>query len=324
MGFFFQVSTLAVGRSRHDITQICSDIGRRVGIFFNKLHKSTTREKILEHFTSATTSLSTAFSSQPPNLLAHNFTRQPVREATVSPILGRLKDYKVTNADILAAWVEDDFERRNAPGESCFSLGDCHPGSILVTRWEQEEIVAIENFSSFNSPRSLSQPAVAVIDWEFSNSEDRGINGDIAQLLASLHCLLIDLSSEKYSLLYLAVRSFAQSMVVAYRNGAPVVIERTPSPSIENDDRKINSLSLLLLRSAMILHGREMINQAIERSWTHGESSTAEMVSVGTWYIIHAADNVDTMIQDPNWNSIWSTVDEEDLLLSIFNSDSPY
>lgn len=52
----------------------------------------------------------------------------------------------------------------------------------MVPSWDQ--IASI--LSRPTSERG--KPTVAVIDWEFASASGRGVNGDMAQLPASLHC----------------------------------------------------------------------------------------------------------------------------------------
>jgi len=46
------------------------------------------------------------------------------------------------------------------------------------------------------------------------------------------------------------------------------------------------------------LHGREMINQAVERK---RGLSVSEMVQAGAWYSERAGENVEGMLEEENW-----------------------
>jgi hypothetical protein len=65
------------------------------------------------------------------------------------------------------------------------------------------------------------------------------------------------------------------------------------------------SENLLVFRSALILHGREMINNAVQREWPSSAQKECsvliqEMVRKGAWYIERAGDNVKEMLDTMN------------------------
>jgi hypothetical protein len=66
-------------------------------------------------------------------------------------------------------------------------------------------------------------------------------------------------------------------------------------------DLEVPSESLQVFRSAMIVHGREMINNAVERVWPSSAQNECsvliqEMVRKGAWYIDRAGSNVNEML----------------------------
>jgi hypothetical protein len=77
--------------------------------------------------------------------------------------------------------------------------------------------------------------------------------------------------------------------------------------------------SIGILRSALILHGREMINQAFERQWEIEEvlsGSVQDMVSAGSWYLNIAGVDVEDMLQPANWNAIQ---ERDNSILGLFD-----
>ncbi|KAK0733820.1 hypothetical protein B0T26DRAFT_685837 [Lasiosphaeria miniovina] len=65
---------------------------------------------------------------------------------------------------------------------------------------------------------------------------------------------------------------------------------------------------MAIFRSALILFGRETVNQAVDLQWdiSNGpsESLVAEMVAAGAWYLERAGDSVEEMLQDENWDKL--------------------
>ena len=71
----------------------------------------------------------------------------------------------------------------------------------------------------------------------------------------------------------------------------------------------------------MILHGREMINNAIERTWpnlTKKETNVLvqEMVRKGAWYIERAEDDVGKMLEAGNWEQLLK--EDSRIMLNLF------
>jgi len=82
------------------------------------------------------------------------------------------------------------------------------------------------------------------------------------------------------------------------------------------------NLHLQMFRSALILHGREMINNAIEREWA-GKDSTIlvkEMVEKGAWYIERARDDVRGMLEAANWDEL--LMEDDRIMLNLFGIET--
>lgn len=71
-----------------------------------------------------------------------------------------------------------------------------------------------------------------------------------------------------------------------------------------------------LLRSALILHGWEMINQAVEREWSTEGLSVSEMVQAGAWYLERAGEDVEDMLEEGNWEEL--TREDHGNILRLF------
>jgi hypothetical protein len=148
---------------------------------------------------------------------------------------------------------------------------------------------------------------LAIVDWEFATAKgSRGANGDMAQFLASLHLLLLSLrrpnSRDSVSPAY---EAFQRWVCDAYAYLKLFHISRSPGNPI-----------MWLLRSALILHGREMINQAVEREWSTEGLSVSEMVQAGAWYLERAGEDVKDMLEEGNWEEL--TREDHGVILRLF------
>lgn len=265
------------------LKEIASNIGSRVGAFFAALHQP----RLLQTITDGPVA----------EILNHSLTKDVVFDAAVKPIKDRLQTLGGIDshtAEKLYARVEQDFVRDAYPGESCFQLGDFHPGSILVsppatlsstTGIQHEEI----------------DPSVAVIDWEFAGTAGaRGVNGDMAQFLASIQ--VVQMMSRPDSLCYAAAEAFTKAMCSAYREGSPW------SETVRSD-RSTASGAMQVFRSALILLGREIINLSGWRDMVSEGASIEQIVRAGAWYLERAGDGVEDMIQQANWDKLMSVGD---------------
>ncbi|KAK1765995.1 kinase-like domain-containing protein [Phialemonium atrogriseum] len=266
-------------------------LGHRVGAFFAELHRPSTLAHIHLH--------------SPPSDLAildrAPITAPLVRSAAVEPIRFRLRSpgglTDAAEADALYARVVGDFERANAPaGESCLSIGDCHPGAILV-----DPVLLL--LSGGDDEGEV--PDMGVIDWEFSTARrGRGANGDAAQFLASVHALWLSLAPGSPA--WKATGAFGRAMCEGYAEGA----------GYAGRDVRMDPAVVGISRSALILHGRELINQAVERPWGSRGRSVAEMVREGIWYLERAGDGVDEMLEQGNWDLLMG--EESGFMLRLF------
>lgn len=271
--YFAAIPSLEVGISEdaHDINRT---LGSRIGEFFASLHSPNTWQLV-----------SRAISGSFENPV----TKDLILEAAVMTIQNYLVQFKVPNAQMLFHRVLADYQRANLPEERCFTLGDFTPGAVLLA-------------ASGDGTQSMG-----VIDWEFSG-DGRGPNGDMSQFLAVMHLLLIAAppGSQRYS----ALDAFIQGVCSAYNShslvrpeqqdllalGQSVAAQTEPRDGFQN---------LKILRSALILHGREMINNAVEQEWQnspHKERSALvqEMVQKGAWYLERAGESVEEMLDPEN------------------------
>jgi hypothetical protein len=81
-------------------------------------------------------------------------------------------------------------------------------------------------------------------------------------------------------------------------NGYGKAAEFNKKEFVESDGNQKTRLQLL--RSSMILYGREVINQVFEReaAWGANEATLTEMVAEGALYIDLAGDNTDAMLEN--------------------------
>ncbi len=253
----------------------CAEIGDRVGTFFAKLHALETSQAVRE-----------AASEGDLGLLTQSSAKEVVYEAAVQPVLQRLQveeGLDGATARELFSRVEADFERDPYRVEASLVMGDFHPGCILVSRaldWAQPGGSAVD---------------VGVIDWEFATMRDgRGVNGDMAQFLASIHTLLLSLPAESRA--HRAARHFAEALCTAYA--------RQSNLATRLGDRSPSNIFTHVFRSAVILLGREIINQAVDRPWENPHTSVEAMIASGAWYLARAGANIDEMLEAENWDAL--------------------
>ncbi|KAK4234202.1 kinase-like domain-containing protein [Achaetomium macrosporum] len=274
-------------------------IGARLGTFFASLHSASTLA---------------AIQGQGPNdieavrVLDKSLTRQVVRDAAVAPILARLQDpggLDAAAAERLYARAVADYERGpiHGPGqleECCLSMGDFHPGSVLGKQ-----------------KGDVAAPVVGVIDWEFATTENgRGVNGDMAQFLASMHVLMLSLAREgEIGAVREAVELFLRELCSAYAKRSDLA--RRVKDAVAARRIKADEPALRIFRSTLILFGRETINQAVERTWEHVPAvSVEEMVRAGAWYLERAADSIEEMVVDRNWEELMK--EKPKMMLGLF------
>lgn len=254
-------------------------LAQRIGQFFAELHSPSARQLVR-----------TATSGN----LENAFTKDLVLQSAVMTIKEYLTRFKIPNAQMLFPRVLADYQRVNMPEEQCFILGDFTPGSVLL------------------AASGGGTQAIGVIDWEFS-SIGRGPNGDMSQFLAILHLLLMAAlpGSQRHN----ALDSFIKGVCLSYNKHSSIQLEQQnllsmhyKSDAVETKPQ-IESLSLQIFRSALILHGREMINNAVEQEWPdspHKERSVLvqEMVQKGGWYLERAEASIEEMLDPANMEEL--------------------
>lgn len=79
-----------------------------------------------------------------------------------------------------------------------------------------------------------------------------------------------------------------------------------------NDDE-----GLRIFRSAMILHGRETINGAVERECGDGqEDLVVKMVKRGVWYLGRAGEDLEGVLEEGNVEEVFR--EDGGIMLSLF------
>ena len=166
-----------------------------------------------------------------------------------------------------------------------FSFGDAWTGAVILSE---------EGPSEFPS----ATETIGIVDWEFAN-KGRGLNGDMAQLLADLQSYLLEAEGAARPM-HLATKALMDSIVCSYRRhsrirGSPWA---TDAGSTDLPDGIAKPL-----RSAFVLHGREIIVAAFTGSWTckccgsGGEKTNhcavrKAKVEKGVWYLRAAGDDI--------------------------------
>ena len=224
-------------------------------------------------------------------------------EWAVKPIERHLQQFDILDAEELYNRVIEDFQPTDGAEEQSFALGDLTPGAILLGDLYEE-----------------STP-LGVIDWEFSG-RGRGMHGDMAQLLAQVHLHLIAHGHNRA--VTSAIKAFLDGITTSYRTQrrkadttwtslVPFDLDHHPSkpPPVKE---AAAAVAIRTLRSAFILHGREMINGAFDLDW-HCECCRAgsekekcplirTMVDKGVWYLRKASASDVDFVEEDNWNSV--------------------
>jgi hypothetical protein len=125
-----------------------------------------------------------------------------------------------------------------------------------------------------------------------------------------------------------ALDSFIQGVCSAYQTHSSRRLEQQDLLILSKSDtaqteHRTKSQNLQVLRSALILHGREMINNAVEQEWQdspHKERSVLirEMVQKGTWYLEMAGNSVDEMLGPANLKELIQG--DGGVILSLFGA----
>jgi hypothetical protein len=215
------------------------DAGQKLGSFFARLHDPGTHRSVTE-----TRPLPPQDDSGDGPKAPNIFPSLPelksiVHDHAIKPLLSQLLKFpslldEAEAAAIFAA-VEADFLRACPPEEKCFVLGDCWTGAVLLDL----------------SP-GIGSVGVGVIDWEFSNTAGRGINGDVSQLLAHLECLRVAAHTREVQLVsghLSALNAIMEGFVQKYR--------AFQTRGFDNN----------IMRSAYLSHGAEIVNCAFWKTW---------------------------------------------------------
>ncbi|KAG8796407.1 hypothetical protein FRC17_008003, partial [Serendipita sp. 399] len=193
-----------------------------------------------------------------------------IYEHAVKVIGPRISSQGISDAEMLASRVYQSFEDTTrlvngqegdepANVQPVFSMGDLWPASVLVDR---------ENLR------------LGLIDWEFAHL-DLPLS-DIAQLLSYLNLYTLAYSSIGW------LPEFLHVFITSYISHSQKLKVAWLSPT----------LSLFMLRHAVILHGREMINVATEKDWGPEGPSRAELVNAGCRYLRLAGNDTDELMID--------------------------
>ena len=180
----------------------------------------------------------------------------------------------------------DDVKAPKYSYPPCVMHGDFNYGNIVLKA----------------SSHSDDEISPYVIDWEFSTSQGRGVNGDIPEFLSLLHCRLISARHEHPSLGNL-LRLLCTQFCSAYRAKAHLNCTMEP-----------DNWGTRLYRSTLLLSGRDIINFA---NYACGDDATFdEMVKVGLWYLEHAGDDMDEFLEFSNQEEL--AKEDESLVRSLF------
>ncbi|KAM6513594.1 hypothetical protein FALCPG4_015981 [Fusarium falciforme] len=280
---------------------VLSDLGNLVNIFDFLIAQSHRQwEEISPKITKLAYDLGTVFAAihspetitqveasypQVAAKLTHSLTSRIIHAAAIKPLLSRLKE--IHNAEKLYARVEADFCAPTSTYSWSLTMGDFTQCSILM-----------------RSPNEADDWTPTLVDWEFGKLNGRGVNGDVAQFLAHLHCEL--LSYPPSSPLHRIFSTFTSSFCAGYAARAKLRFRKQAADE-----------TLRLLRGTFITHGREMVNQAWE---TYKEDDRFEKIwSVGLWYLQRAGDSVEEFMEGRNWEDI--NMENGRVLLSLFEED---
>ena len=259
-------------------------VGVRLGRFFAALHSKHSLQ---------------AVGKKRMDELRNPDVKDFIYNEVVVPVEACLQRFNISDASQLYRRVESDFQRENRIEEQSLVVGDLWPGGILLGKVDAPEDI------------------LGVVDWEFA-SLDRGLHGDMAQLFAHLHLHL--LASTEGSVARTALQTLLASISSTYRRqcrilGLAWTLPASPgfvdSPS---SAPVFSSEGASVLRSAFILHGREMISNALLQKWPckccqdsqyQNCALLSEMVNKGAWYLRRAGDSEAESVGEENWREIY-------------------
>ncbi|KIW68368.1 hypothetical protein PV04_04321 [Phialophora macrospora] len=222
-------------------TQSFRDAGEKLGSFFARLHDPGTHRSVMGPGSIPPQDGSRDDPKAPDTFPSLPELKSIVHDHAIKPLLPQLLNcpslLDEEEAAVIFAAVEADFLRACPLEEQCFVLGDCWTGAVLL------------DLSPAVGPMGVG---VGVIDWEFSNTAGRGINGDVSQFLAHLECLRVAVHTREVQLVsghLSALNAIVEGFVEKYRT----------IQTKEFADR--------IMRSAYLSHGAEIVNCAFWKTW---------------------------------------------------------
>lgn len=266
-----------------DMVPSYQNVGVRLGSFFAALHSNHSLQVV---------------GSQRLEELRNPDIKNVIYNEVVVPLEACLKRFDVLDASSLYRRVESDFQHDDRIEEQSLVVGDLWPGGILLGKAD--------------APGDL----LGVVDWEFASLE-KGLDGDMAQLFAHLHLHL--LASTEGSVAQTALKTLIVSISSTYRRQCRILglaWTLPTSPGFLDSPLSapvVSSARARVLRSAFILHGREMISNALWQKWPckccegsqNGNCTLlTEMVNKGAWYLRRAGENEAEFVGEENWREI--------------------
>lgn len=217
-----------------------------------------------------------------------------VYEIAVAPLEQYLRQLDILDASQLYRRVELDFLRETSAEEQAFVVVDLWPGGVLL--------------GNSGGPDKVTD----VIDFEFPGL-GRGLNGNMAHFFAHLHLYL--LNSLESSPAHVACKSIIASIGSTYRGECRTLESPWALPASEVGESPLpvlssSSASAHVLRSAVLLYGWEMINNALKREWISDadehekQALRAKMVNRGIWYLRTAGDNGADSVEESSWKQV--------------------
>lgn len=279
------------------------DLGDRLGMFFAHLHEPLSRSDFSR--------------GSGPKLFKKSSMRDLVRTDKVVPIGSYLEVFGVSNHHELGERIIKDFDADFSGDFEVYTFGDATLSSVLI-QWPIKK---------------KTQNRLGLVDWEFSGP-GRGINGDMAQLLAELYTYTLAPKNTKLSMLIIQI--FMYGLVGSYREtargeGSTLIVSKGKKPTEYGMNRRRMPPNVVrVLRSAFIAFGRELIYMAFNvprKCWCCPEDSTADcewvhrMVGRGVWFLEMAGRN-ENDFQMKNWKEICEKQHGDFLLGLVFDTET--
>ena len=255
-------------------------IGSRLGHFFALVHSSKSLERL---------QLSSRYSA--------SFLENPgMQDVVFSEAFEPIKDHLLKfpdllgkdEADQLYQCICENFWRDTPPGQQSICLGDCWTASIMIeppthSNTHKPKKTTSNPLAGIRNGEKSSLPKLGVIDWEFA-SIGRGLDGDIAQLLAHFQQFWIYAHHRGNQRLERVVQALVNGFTASYRehsaaeqaswtrgggNASAQNVADAATQEAENK-QQIGKAQIKLFRSFIISHAAEMINCAFWKDWDCG------------------------------------------------------